>query len=419
MFVRHRTFRRSCSKIGWGGVAALILCGGPHAIAAPPEYAIFDLGVIDPGDFGSQGFGVSPDGTIAVGRTLGVSNQGFSWTVDGGQFALPNLPGQPFGAANDAAAGVIVGTCAATAFGSGPLPVQWIKGIATPLFLPAGESAGRANAVNASGVVVGSVDGGSAEQAAILGTFTSSVIATTAPDGSFMRSAQGVSDAGLVGGNGIDPNQAARNVGLIYDIDADTMQEVGAIPGANGALIFGMSSAGHATGSSSMNQGSGRPYVWTAAGGIVEIPLPAGTSQGSGRGVNADGWVVGRGSNAFSIPFLYDGEQTYTIQELLPADTPWDVSTNTSSSADDISDSGVIVGTGVVNGDVRAFAMVPILAPACPADFDRSGDVGFTDLTAVLAAFGPCDGCPPDLNGDGEVDFVDLVAVLSAWGPCV
>ncbi|MBT8485452.1 MAG: hypothetical protein HKO59_15890 [Phycisphaerales bacterium] len=54
----------------------------------------------------------------------------------------------------------------------------------------------------------------------------------------------------------------------------------------------------------------------------------------------------------------------------------------------------------------------------CPADLDGSGDIGFTDLLQVLAAWGPCAGCPQDLDGSGDVGFTDLLTVLSAWGPC-
>ncbi len=57
-------------------------------------------------------------------------------------------------------------------------------------------------------------------------------------------------------------------------------------------------------------------------------------------------------------------------------------------------------------------------APPCPADLDGSGEVGFSDLLAVLSAWGACDKCPEDLDGDGVVGFSDLLVVLSAWGPC-
>jgi len=53
----------------------------------------------------------------------------------------------------------------------------------------------------------------------------------------------------------------------------------------------------------------------------------------------------------------------------------------------------------------------------CPADLDNSGDVGFTDLIAVLAAWGPC-VCPEDLDHSGDVGFTDILTILAEWGPC-
>ncbi|MCP3903088.1 MAG: hypothetical protein GY715_05570 [Planctomycetes bacterium] len=55
----------------------------------------------------------------------------------------------------------------------------------------------------------------------------------------------------------------------------------------------------------------------------------------------------------------------------------------------------------------------------CPADLDGSGDVGFSDILAIIGAWGPCPTpCSADLNGNGNVDFADVLAVIGAWGPC-
>lgn len=59
--------------------------------------------------------------------------------------------------------------------------------------------------------------------------------------------------------------------------------------------------------------------------------------------------------------------------------------------------------------------------PDCLADLDESGAVDFTDLVAMLAAWGPCPAdadCRADLDGDDLVGFTDLLALLAAWGPC-
>jgi uncharacterized membrane protein len=131
------------------------------------------------------------------------------------------------------------------------------------------------------------------------------------------------------------------------------------LPGLNGALAFGVSSNGtYVVGSSMLNQGSGTPYIWSAAGGMTAIPLPAGASQGSARGVNSAGWVVGVGGGAFAVPFLYDGTATYTLAALLASAPGWDFINNTSSAALSISEDGSIVGSAVLNGDVHAFKLV-------------------------------------------------------------
>jgi hypothetical protein len=56
---------------------------------------------------------------------------------------------------------------------------------------------------------------------------------------------------------------------------------------------------------------------------------------------------------------------------------------------------------------------------ACPGDVDGDGNVGFSDLLRVLAAWGPAlPGMPEDLDLDGQVGFADMLVVLSSWGQC-
>ena len=51
----------------------------------------------------------------------------------------------------------------------------------------------------------------------------------------------------------------------------------------------------------------------------------------------------------------------------------------------------------------------------CIADLDGNGDVGASDLAAVLGAWGTASG---DLTEDGATDASDLSALLASWGPC-
>ena len=356
-----RTLTRISVVIAWAAVAA--------TAAAQPQYQIFDIGVVQMSDTASQGFGVSPGG-IAVGRSVqgNSGSQAFTWTQGGGLVGLPNLAGRNHAVSNDANDnGIVVGTAAITLFGSNRLPIMWQNGVVSQLPLPAGEAIGDATGVNASGTAVGSVDGGSLQQGVIYNGGTATIITQTTTTGCSFVTAFGINNAGRIVGFGIDPNNAARNVGIVYDMGSPMAFEVGALPGANGALAFAVGNGGHVVGSSMMNQGSGLPFIWSAANGIMAIPLATGTSQGSARAVNSAGWVVGQDSSAFSIPFLWDGTTTYRIADLLPAGTGWDLSMNTSSSALGISDNGIIVGTGVHNGETHAYAMVPVTSSPTPS----------------------------------------------------
>ncbi len=367
-----------------GGVFLVVVCFGgfSNAFAVPPQYQIYDIGVVQTGDSASQGFGVSPGG-IAVGRSFRTNaTQAFSWTLGGGIAGLPNLAGRSYCVSNSANDnGLVVGAGSTTAFGSGRLPVVWQNGVVSQLPLPSGQTLGDANHVNASGVAVGSANAGSLQRGVIYSGGNGTFITQTTSIGCYFLTAFGINDSGRIVGQGIDPNNAARNVGIVYNIGDSMAFEVGALPGMNGALAFGVGNGGHVVGSSMLNQGSGLPFIWSDAGGIVAIPLASGTSQGSARAVNSAGWAVGNDSSAFSIPFLYDGSMTYRLADLIPGGSGWDLSMNTSSSALGISDNGIIVGTGVRNGETHAYAMVPVgPTPASVVSRKTHGPLGDFDI---------------------------------------
>jgi uncharacterized membrane protein len=192
---------------------------------------------------------------------------------------------------------------------------------------------------------------------------SATIITQTTANGSFFLTAFGINDSGRIVGQGIDPQNAARNVGIVYDIGQNMAFEVGALPGANGALAFGVSNNGYVVGSSMQNQGSGLPFIWSEANGMVAIPLASDTSLGQAESVNSSGWVVGTDGGVFAVPFLYDGTSTYRLQDLIPVNSGWDLSMNTSSSAQGISEDGMIVGTGIHNGETHAYAMVLTATP--------------------------------------------------------
>src|SRR5258705_3096052 len=224
--------------------ALLAVAAVPAGTATTPQYQIYDIGVIDPGDDASQGFGVSHGGT-GVGRSIRTGgSQAFSWTLNGGIVGLPNLSGRNHAVANSAATQIVVGTAATTLFGTSRLPVMWLNGAVSQLPLPPGETLGDANSVNASGVAVGSVDGGSLQRGAIYTGAGGAIITQTTPTGCFFVTAFGINDSSRLAAQGIDPNNAARNVGTVYDIGQNNAFEVDALPGCNGALPFGVSNTG-------------------------------------------------------------------------------------------------------------------------------------------------------------------------------
>lgn len=334
---------------------------------AAPRYQIYEIS--NPNSFtASQAFGISNAG-VATGRyTFSGGSSIFSVMKGFGFTGHPNLESRPFCVGNATTqtsmfgGGVAVGTCATTLFGTSRLPVIWRSGAPTQLPLPSGETLGDANDVNAGEIAVGSVGSGSLQKAVYYSGNTATLISQTTANGSFFTTAYGINDSNRIVGTGIDPTNAARNVGMVFDIGTNSAFEVGALPNANGALAFGIGNGGHVVGSSMQNQGAGLPFIWTQATGMVAIPLPAGTSQGSARGVNTAGWAVGTASSAFAIPFVYDGTNTYRLQDLIPSNTGWNLSTNTSSSAMAINDSNYIVGTGILNGQTRGYIMVPGVA---------------------------------------------------------
>jgi hypothetical protein len=346
----------------------VVVCGVVAArAAAQPQYNIVNLGPPPP-DTTSSGAAVSPNGTYVSGfSSMTGANHALLWTQAGGTVGLPSLAGRNFNSANAVNnLGTAAGTAATTFFGSSPLPVIWKNGTVAQLPLPGAETLGRVNGINLSELAVGSVNGGSTERAATFSVGGSGVIPQTLPNGGVLRTAFGVNDAGRIVGQGTDPNNAAVTTGWYLDPGDATATDIGALTtlGHNSAIPFGVSSNGLITGSSSLNSGSGATaFIWSETGGMQQVPLPAGTTTGQGRGVNADGWVVGNSSAATSIPFLFDGTNSYRLHDLIPSGTGWDLVGGTSNAAFGISDTGVITGRGLLNGVVTGFVLVPVPEP--------------------------------------------------------
>lgn len=99
--------------------------------------------------------------------------------------------------------------------------------------------------------------------------------------------------------------------------------------------------------------------------------------------------------------------------QLVPNGTPGDLDLNPRKQDDPGRvDSGVGFPNAVDRGAYE------FGGASCPSDIDLNGTVDFTDLLAVLSAWGDAAGEPGDIDCTVGVDFNDLLTLLAAWGPC-
>lgn len=154
----------------------------------------------------------------------------------------------------------------------------------------------------------------------------------------------GINDSGDIAGIYFDPTTfdtrtfvnfggASIDIGTITGyIEAETI-------GNDGTVIGTVDNAGDFV-----------PFFWTQGSGIQTIPLLAGTVDGTARGINSDGWIVGEMSN---VAFLYRDGVTHRLIDLIPGGTLW----TTLFLADSINDDGFITGIGIYDGNLTRFLL--------------------------------------------------------------
>ena len=342
-------------RLNTSSVAAAIGLLASASALADPQYTIVDLGPLG-SDTASAALNVSAGGLI-LGRsyTGTAASTAFTATVGGAQLALPGVAGRSVTQANGANdGGTVVGTSSFGGFNASPIPVMWQNGQLSQLALPAGITTASALDVNASNVAVGSTGTGSALQAVLYSNGGASLI-------SGMAMANAINNSGLAVGYGIDSTTGLRD-GLVYNTLNGSSFQLGTLAGKNGAVAYDISNTGYVVGASVLNQSAtGLPFIWSATGGMQAIPLINGQTTGSARSVNASGWAVGTVGVGNSTPFLFDGSNSYDLGTLIGSATGWSLTSNV-STAYGISDSGVIVGTAVLNGVAHAYELVPVTA---------------------------------------------------------
>ena len=342
--------------------AATVLTGSS---SAAPIYNISPL-ITPASDHESSGSGISPSGAYVTGwKTTTNGETGLLRTQADGTVDLPGLSGgshpyvQPSAVNNH---GVIVGTAYATEFRSGSLPLIWENtSTAAQLPLPVGFGAGKANSINDNGLAVGVV--GEQEHAATFTTTEATILSKTMPDGDLLTAALDVNNGGQIVGIASDPNGDAATRAFSLTPGSPYAIDLGTLAGHDTAMAFGVSENGYVVGESSPLGEASTPFIWSVSSGMVEIPKN-GYQNGTAMAVNSDGWVVGDLTGLTTVLFLYDGHQTYLLNDLIPTDSGWDLSGGLGNTAQGISEDGTITGRGLYNGELTGFVMTPVPEPS-------------------------------------------------------
>ena len=203
----------------------------------------------------------------------------------------------------------------------------------------------------------------------------------------------------IVGYNGMGSTRTA------WRYESGTIQTLPHLSGSS-SMAQGINAAGKVAGVS-----NSRAVLWQGS-----LPQDLGTLGGSSsqaNAVNDNDVVVGRAHTASGAEhaFVWQDGQMHDLNYLANAPAGW-----TLVSASDVSNNGVIAGSGYRNGQQRAFALIPVLL----GDADRDGDVDDDDLSRVLANWTGPGGRggtweTGDFDRDGGVSEDDLSLLLANW----
>jgi len=362
--------------------AYLLFVGGLMFISGPTGFAASfqGLGVLPGGEYISYAYGVSGDGSVAVGYSGSIHHQAFRWTPEGGMVNLGTVYAYTaYGASSNGS--VIVGD----GYLGGPSrqAFRWTVdgGVVGLGYLPGANKSG-AYGVSADGSVVvgissvsstvgeafrwtsgggmvglGDLEGGEYWSHALATSANGSVVVGYGTSASGTEAFRWTSGGSMVG---------------LGDLAGGIFESWARGVSGDGSVVVGQGSSA-----------SGREaFRWTSAGGMVGLgDFPGGAFKSNALAVSADGSiVVGSSSSTFDVhDYARYGEAFYWtesggMQNLknilinLGADlTAWDSTTWTLTEATGISPDGkTIVGYGFNGGSPEAWiATIPEPATMC------------------------------------------------------
>jgi len=134
-----------------------------------------------------------------------------------------------------------------------------------------------------------------------------------------------------------------------------TVKDLGTLPGGFESFALGINDSGQVVGWATTSSGEDHAFLYSN-GQMQDLGTLPGGPHSTARGINDSGQVVGEAttSSGEDHAFLYSNAQMQDLNSLIPAGSGWIL-----QEAYGINTSGQIVGSGVINGQTRAFLATP------------------------------------------------------------
>ena len=351
-------------------------------LAQTPRYAVTDLGTLGTDPFQTEAQAINNSGQV-VGYS---GSQAFLYS-NGVMRSLGTLPGGQYSRASDINdAGQIAGSSEVrTPDTAREHAFLYSNGVMTDLGLIPDKTDSSASRLNSSGQVVGTsyyYFGPSRVDTAFL--YGNGLMRSITDLGAF-ADAPAINDSGQVvgsfffGGDG----GPCRHAFIFSD---NRVRDIGALPGDACSQGQAINNHGQAAGVSVKSFSSGEVYrLFLYSGGVMQDLGRLGDRPSSVvRGMNNSGQIVGgfwpEGVDRFSA-FLYGDGVLADLNTLIPADSGWVLTV-----ANDINESGQIVGRGLWNGKMRAFLLTPA-RPVLLTEPNSDKAVALDSVTFVRDSF--------------------------------
>lgn len=341
--ISRALFWRCWSKTAWSAVAGLAIAG----TASATQYTLTDLGTV--GDSLLGAYGVNDAGQVvgAFAFRSGQNHMAFLWTAGTGMQII-GLAGENSSANAISRLGDVAGE---SSFGGSTSDAfLWTPGGGVQDLGNLGNiSAGRG--INSAQHVVG-------------GSF----LQPFGEHGFFWTQATGMLDMG-----GVAPFSTATCVNESDVVAGTSISTAGASAfwwtklagfnsigtlGGTDSFALGINSSGQIVGDSTVANGDDHPFLWTSGSGMIDLGSLGGTTGGA-QAVNDSGVVVGSSTDSNGVARAFVWTQAGGLQDLnasVVGGSPMLLGT-----AYGVSNSGLIVGSGSLDGKPHAFLLTPVV----------------------------------------------------------